>query len=290
MIIVNNVRQSVENRWRDLVDNGKRFTGISPNVDPNTPPDWFNANKFRKSQQLGRKYYGSLGFGQFLGLMVMLYHTEAYATLTSTGQSSNVQKLFRRYLSTLVHVKHWFDFDPFDVNSQAYQSLKYVRGLHRQVASMLTTKWERMEGRDDLPISQYGMTHAQFAFTGFVALYPKQCGLHGLSDDDFDCLLYFWRVIGYCLGCDDRFNLCNGTADEVVGLCQLMFTREWYPLMSADLPVCEGGVEMAKGICLAMNQLARFISYDVIMKYWYPILSIDNKTVELQTYSEIFCI
>jgi hypothetical protein len=131
------------------------------------------------------------------------------------------------------------------------------------------------------------MAHAQFAFIGFVALYPKQCGLHSLTDEEFDCLLYFWRVIGYCLGTDDRFNLCSGSSEETVELCKLIFWREWYPLIIAETPSAPVGVEMGKGICLAMNSVSKSIHWNVLMKYWFPILNIP-KTVTLQSFSEYF--
>ena len=217
----------------------------------------------------------------------MLHHSDGLAPLVVTGNSSNVQKLFRRYLSTIIHVKNWYESNPFDKSSKAYKSLKHVRGLHKKVSNSMNENSGRVEGRDKLWIPQYGMCHAQFSFIGFVALHPKECGLHSLSDEEFDCILYFWRVIGYCLGTDDRFNLCSGTSEEVVQLCQLIYWRDWYPLISREPLLCPEGEDMAKGICLAMNKLSRFIYWNVLMKYWYPILNV-SKTIELQSLSERF--
>lgn len=209
------------------------------------------------------------------------------APLAVTGNSSNVPKLFRRYLSTLIHVRNWFDYDPFDKNSKSYKSLKHVRGLHRTVSESMNEKGGRVEGRDNVFIGQFGMCYAQFSFTGFIALFPKECGLHSLTEEEMDSLLYFWKVIGYCLGTDDRFNLCSGTAQETIELCKLIFWRDWHPLVNSQVVACPAGEDMAKGICLSMNELAKFINWNVFMKYWYPILKI-NKTVELKTFSEYF--
>ena len=231
--------------------------------------------------------HSSLLFGQFIGLLLVLHHSDGLAPLVVTGNSSNVQKLFRRYLSTIIHVKNWYENDPFDENSKSYKSLKHVRSLHKNVSNSMNDKSGRVEGKDRLWIPQYGMCYAQFSFIGFVALYPKECGLHSLSKEDFDSLLYFWRVIGYCLGTDDRFNLCSGTSQEVVQLCQLIYWRDWYPLLISEPLVCPEGEEMAKGICLAMNKLSKFIHWNVLMKYWYPILNV-SKTIELQSISERF--
>ncbi|CAG2113457.1 unnamed protein product [Medioppia subpectinata] len=282
-----NAREVAQQRYRDIIDNGKMYHGISPNVDPNTPPHWFDRKKFARSQKLAHENYGCLLFGQFAGLLLVLYHSDGLAPLAVTGNSSNVQKLFRRYLSTMIHVKYWYEFDPFDSDSKAYKSLKHVRGLHRQVSAKMNASGGRVEGRDRLWIPQYGMAGAQFSFIGLVALFPKQCGLHSLTDEDFDSLLYFWRVIGYCLGTDDRFNLCSGSADEVVQLCHLIWTEDWYPVINTTPIACPAGEEMSKGICLAMNRVSKFIRWNVIMKYWYPILNI-TKPIQLQSFADYF--
>ncbi len=100
----------------------------------------------------------SLLFGQFLGLILVLYHADGLAPLLVTGNSSNIPKLFRRYLSTILHVKYWYEFNPFDPNSKSFKSLRQVRGMHKQVSRTMNQKSNRTEGTDNLWIPQYGMT------------------------------------------------------------------------------------------------------------------------------------
>jgi hypothetical protein len=49
--------EKVERKWKDILENGKRFRGISENVNPEKPPLWFDEAKFLRSQQLAHKYY-----------------------------------------------------------------------------------------------------------------------------------------------------------------------------------------------------------------------------------------
>lgn len=112
---------------------------------------------------------------QLYGLNLVLYHTSGLVPLLATGNSSNISKLFTRYLSTLLHVTSWFEHDPFDKERKCYQSLKLVRGLHRQVGEKMN-KGVSVEknGSEMLWINQYGMAHAQFSFVGFMAVFPKE--------------------------------------------------------------------------------------------------------------------
>lgn len=52
------ILEKVEQKWKYISEEGKKSRGISPNVDPDTPPEWFDRDKFDKSQRLGQKYYG----------------------------------------------------------------------------------------------------------------------------------------------------------------------------------------------------------------------------------------
>ena len=97
---------------------------------------------------------------------------EGLAPLLCTGNSATVPALFNRYLSTVVQIKSWFEGDPFDPSSKAYRSLKVVRSFHRQVAAKLNEG--KVEGKDELWMSQWSMMGAQFTFMGYMAVFPKE--------------------------------------------------------------------------------------------------------------------
>jgi len=64
-------------------------------------------------------------------------------------------------------------------------------------------------------LNQMEMAITQFGFVGLFILFPKKFGAHGVSDEDMNAFLYVWRCLGYILGTDDMFNLCDGDLETV---------------------------------------------------------------------------
>ena len=64
-------------------------------------------------------------------------------------------------------------------------------------------------------LNQMEMAITQFGFVGLFILFPNQFGAHGVSDEDMDAFVYLWRCIGYILGTEDKYNLCNGELETV---------------------------------------------------------------------------
>lgn len=116
-----------------------------------------------------------IAFTQVYGLLLGLNSPEGLLPLLTTGNSKSVFSLFRRYISTIRHIFLWFNSDPFDPNSEAYKSLKTVRGLHNQVYQKLNQESGKVaNGTTQLWMSQYAMVGAQFSFFGLMTLFPKQ--------------------------------------------------------------------------------------------------------------------
>lgn len=58
---------------------------------------------------------------------------------------------------------------------------------------------------------------------GHVVTYYKSFGLT-FEPDNLMALCHFWRVVGYMIGIDDRFNLCNSDSLEVItSRCNAIF-------------------------------------------------------------------
>ena len=66
-------------------------------------------------------------------------------------------------------------------------------------------------------VSQYDMGLVQSGFFGAVMMYPKQFGVY-CTDKELDDYIFVWRVIGYCLGIEDEFNICRGSLAETRAL------------------------------------------------------------------------
>ena len=52
------------------------------------------------------------------------------------------------------------------------------------------------------------------AFFASVVVFPERFGAGQCSDDSFECFIHMWRVIGYYLGVEDRFNAVRSTLSE----------------------------------------------------------------------------
>lgn len=64
-------------------------------------------------------------------------------------------------------------------------------------------------------LNQMEMAITQFGFVGLFILFPKKFGAHGVSDEDMNAFVYLWRCLGYILGTDDMYNLCDGDLETV---------------------------------------------------------------------------
>lgn len=64
-------------------------------------------------------------------------------------------------------------------------------------------------------VNQMEMALTQFGFVGLFVLFPRKFGAHSVSDEDMDSFVHLWRGLGYALGLEDRYNLCNGDLETV---------------------------------------------------------------------------
>ena len=58
------------------------------------------------------------------------------------------------------------------------------------------------------------MALVHIAFFASVVVFPERFGAGQCSDDSFECFIHMWRVIGYYLGVEDRFNAVRSTLSE----------------------------------------------------------------------------
>lgn len=91
---------------------------------------------------------------------------------------------------------------------RAWESLKHIRNVHVAVSS-------RSERNGLGIVSQKDMAITQFAFVGMQLLNPELVGIVG-SRRNFESFSHFWRVLGYLMGIEDRFNVCGETLDETL--------------------------------------------------------------------------
>ncbi|OQR79692.1 hypothetical protein BIW11_05554 [Tropilaelaps mercedesae] len=143
-----------------------------------------------------------------------MYHV--FSNLESHKNSRNVG---RRFITTIKNLMKWYDTDIFDKKSPGYRSILATRAIHRLYMKKLPQRLgEHPEGHQWL--SQTYMALVQMGMIGPLLSYPLN--LTHLSDEDLEGMVHFWRVLGYMVGINDRYNVCR---DGVAGLRSL--TKEF---------------------------------------------------------------
>jgi len=217
--------------------------------------------------------------------MLVLNFYVGVTPLLVTGHSRTVSQLFTRYLSTTMHVNNWFTYDPFDPRSKSYRSLKVVRAYHQQVAAKLNQATGCMANcKPWLWMNQWAMCHAQFTFMGFMTVFRDKLGFRLFTPADYHAMFHFWRVIGYCLGIEDDFNLCSGSDEEIFELCRQNYYDEWMPVIKSGEKM---GMAMANGIALSHSVVVPGIRYRGMMRYAAPILSLDKNEYRLRGFWDV---
>lgn len=213
----------------------------------------------------------------FIGLLMIIQIPSGLAPLLATGNSSTVAKLFRRYLSTLIHIKSWYESNPYDKTTPAFQSMQKVRSMHRRVQQLMNSGPKNPEVKDKLWLNQYDFVMTQWAFIGPIILYKNKCGFVPASDQDMDHIYYLWRVIGHCMGIEDKYNLCSDDIEVDRELCRMLLDRDYRPILQASDIENNMGWHMGNGIATALRMLNPSISFQAFINYWYPILELPHK-------------
>lgn len=100
--------------------------------------------------------------------------------------------------------------------------------------------------KSHLLFSQFDMALVQMAFFASIIVFPRQFGADGCSDKSITSFLHFWRVMGYYLGVEDRFNVAKGRLEETRNLLRQIGEQLVIPSM---LHLNEISVHMAKCVC-----------------------------------------
>lgn len=75
------------------------------------------------------------------------------------------------------------------------------------------------------------MALAQFGFVGFIMVSGDELGIT-TTKAELDGLVHFWRVIGYILGMEDKYNICMETVEETQALCKRILNEVFLPALA----------------------------------------------------------
>ncbi|KXJ78460.1 hypothetical protein RP20_CCG004567 [Aedes albopictus] len=183
--------------------------GVSTSIDGVTDsqslhlPEWYDEAKFKHAQNFYRRNAYALVVVALYGLVASMALPSILSVLMFTKRSSSVLTAYRRYMATILHFVGWYT-EELKPGTKYWKSLEFVRRAHSTTSRRANSKSPGMI------ISQRDMVIVQFSFVGYVVLSPRMLGIQ-YNTEDMEAFVHFWRVMGYMLGIEDRFNVC--TAD-----------------------------------------------------------------------------
>lgn len=223
-------RPKVGKKAEDFVNNlltqealDKPSDSVKPDQLELELPKWFDEKKFNQARRFFWDNCFALSGSMLLGLVAVFAIPSILQVLIGSRRSSGVYTAFRRYLSTLLHVVSWFEHE-LKPNSISWKSLYTVRSRHLRAG--LASK---MKG--GYSVSQRDIALTQFGFIGFMVLKPDRFGVRQLQPGDWDAYNHFWKVMGYMIGLEDRYNICRDSIEETREVCQLLLDRVYTPAL-----------------------------------------------------------
>lgn len=121
----------------------------------------------------------------------------------------------------------------------------------------------------------------QFAFVGLAVIRPQKFGVN-LSQEDLQCVLHFWRLVGYLLGIEEKYNLFTRPHEEMVQMCHAILELEMKESLKYDNRT-PASVEMSQGIIESIRPYIPLIKWDAFYRYLSSILDIEDKDVKLDS-------
>lgn len=186
-------------------------------------PKWFDEKKYNRGRNFYMDNCFALSSSMLMGLVAVFAVPSILKVLVGSRRSSSVYTAYKRYLSTLLHTISWFEYE-LKPGTVSWRSLYAVRSRH--VKAGLASK---LKGNGT--VSQRDLALTQFGFVGFSMLKPDKFGIRQLQPGDWDAYNYVWRVIGYMIGIEDRYNICRETFEETREVCQLLQERVYTPCL-----------------------------------------------------------
>jgi len=227
-------------------------------------PEWINWEKYKKGKEFFERYSCAILLSNFISLMLIYMSPMHMYPMRVTGQVDSPEKSARRYLFTAVHVKRWYQGDIFNPQDRAHASLVQVRRMHSHIMSKVNTP-----GGKKVYLSQCDMAFTQALFMGLVTMYPEKMGVPYYTKTDLEGFIHFWRVIGYMLNIDDKYNICSNGYDGAIQSGHVLidnFARK----MMRNLP--EEFDESSQIFIQGFQQRSRRVNRNSILKFLYYVL------------------
>eukprot|EP00392_Amoebophrya_sp_AT5.2_P003489 g3494.t1 len=211
------------------------FLGELTAANPYTPK-WVDFESVRRGQRLWNKHLLRASMSLGMSLLVGLSVARFSEILEFSGYSSSPMAAIYRYRQTFFRWLDWFRFeDVTKAGSRFRKSCFAVRRVHefvrRQVAKAKAAapspegrrgaarRCGFVEEQDDerligVPLSQYDVAEVQLVFSGLcISIFEAELSFGApsakLTAGDKRDMVHCWRFIGFLLGVQDEYNVCE---------------------------------------------------------------------------------
>ncbi|KAF5308190.1 hypothetical protein FQR65_LT06370 [Abscondita terminalis] len=257
------VRETIELLSKDFDtvcdDSSQRFKEFN-----NLPP-YYDEEKFKKGQQFYHKHIYGMFIGKLLGLLTVISTPTILKVLVFTNMSSDPLTAYKRYLATIFHMCVWYDND-FKPGSKLWQSINTVKFLHNSTSKRICLA-------KGCRILQKDMGITQFGFMGLAILRPEKLGIYHASKDELESFIHLWRVVGYIMGMEDRYNICRESLEETREICEGLIKNVFLENMKTPT---KDYLKLSDALVTGMQVMNPFLETTVFTAYLHKILNINN--------------
>lgn len=264
-------------RLETLINEAKQFEATSKAIDISKLPAYFDEIKFAEAQRACQKYYTNISLASSTGLILLLQFESILIPLLKTGKSRTVPDLFDRYVGTAKHIRSVYESDFHKSDSAGMRSIKIVRAMHERIHQLMKEDVSVARDPTFVWVNQYDMVLTQFAFVGLFLLKPAKCGAHRISKRELENVAYYWRLIGYYFGIEERYNLFVYNHDFHRQLAYLELVRSHMNSVLNERSRNDTGVEMGQGVMFAFEDLSSETSFNILDHWWSPYISLSGR-------------
>nr|XP_023029586.1 uncharacterized protein LOC111517615 [Leptinotarsa decemlineata] len=233
-------------------------------------PPFYDERLFRKGQEFFHKHAFSMYSACLYGLVAILSIPTILRILIFTKQSSSAVTAYKRYVATIFHMTIWYDED-FKPGSKLWKSISQVRHVHNSAS-------KRGSKAGVHRIFQKDMALTQFGFMGFQLSRSHLVGIHDASEEEWKSFLHVWRVVGYLLGINDRFNLCSGSVQETKEICELLISQAFKPeILKRD----KDFLSMARHVCSGLWPVSPILNFKTSLCFLHALVQETNGFKEI---------
>ncbi|CAH1164152.1 unnamed protein product [Phaedon cochleariae] len=258
---------SAEKFVDELLTEGEKFTCDETSDSYNDHfeiPPFYDESLYKKGQDFIHNNITSFLVTSLFGLLA-LGCRPTLKLLILTQKSCTPLKAYKRYLATNLYMQDWYNHD-FKPGSKSWRALGIVRKMHNSASKLGHQKL-------DYRINQMEMAITQFGFIGFAVVRGKYIGLYEASEEDLKGVIHLWRVIGYALGIEDRFNICRESVKETKEIFEELLKRVFIPGMQQ---IGEDYYDSAEALVGGLQGMTPGLRLDVLLHLLHMVMDGHN--------------